>query len=116
MGKLILSIAICLSTLTLVGQDEDAKFLVVDPQGHNGIINEVLFSDLTRELITVSDDKTIRLWEYGDQVLNRTMRPASSQNGPEGMLYAAAITPDGRYLAVAGYSAENDIKIIDLQK
>src|SRR5690606_14666821 len=40
--------------------------------------------------------------------------------GPEGMLYASAISPDGRLLAIAGYKvnseSENYIAVIDLQK
>ncbi len=91
------------------------KFLVVDPMGHNAIVNEIMYSPLTRELISVSDDKTIRLWDLDEQALNRTFRIKSQPSGPDGMIYAAALSKDGRYLAVAGYSFYNDIKVIDLQ-
>lgn len=103
------------SSQFVIGQSIDDKFLVVDPNGHNALVNDLVFSDLTRELISVSDDKTIRLWELNDQILNRTFRISADQNGPVGMLYASAISPDGRFLAVAGYTPQNDIKIIDLQ-
>jgi WD40 repeat protein len=107
---------ICLTSAFIVlAQDDSDKFLVVDPQGHNAVVNEIVFSDLTRELISVSDDKTVRFWEYGDQILNRTFRPYSAPSGPEGMIYAADISPEGRFLAIAGYSDQNDIKVIDLQ-
>lgn len=97
-------------------QDGNPKpFLVIDPKGHNAVINQLAYSDLTNELISVGDDKTIRLWSTDDQVLNRTFRIFSAGNGPEGMIYTADISFDSRYLAVAGYSADNEIKIIDLQ-
>jgi WD40 repeat protein len=114
--KYFLSLLLSFFFTSSYAQVDTDKFLVVDPQGHNAIVNDIVFSELTNELISVSDDKTIRLWEYDDQLLNRTFRPYSEQNGPEGMIYTADITPDGRYLAIAGYSAQNDIKIIDLQR
>ncbi|MFZ9046174.1 MAG: caspase family protein [Cyclobacteriaceae bacterium] len=114
--KNFLSLLLSFFFASSYAQVDTEKFLVVDPQGHNAIVNDIVFSELTNELISVSDDKTIRLWEYDDQLLNRTFRPYSEQNGPEGMIYTADITPDGRYLAIAGYSAQNDIKIIDLQR
>ena len=114
--KNFLSLLLSFFFASSYAQVDAQKFLVVDPQGHNAIVNDIVFSELTNELISVSDDKTIRLWEYDDQLLNRTFRPYSEQNGPEGMIYTADITPDGRYLAIAGYSAQNDIKIIDLQR
>lgn len=100
----------------LLAQTAKEQFLVVEPQGHNALVNAVMYSQLTRELITVSDDKTVRLWDLDDQALNRTFRMKSDPTGPEGMLYAGAISSDGRYVAVAGYSFYNDIKVIDLQK
>ena len=40
--------------------------------------------------------------------------------GPEGMFYASALSPDGKLLAVAGYKVESEtenyIIIIDLEK
>ena len=110
-----LSLAFLLVFWVTLAQTGSDKFLVVDPQGHNAVVNDIVFSDLTREIISVSDDKTIRLWEYTDQILNRTFRPYADPNGPEGMIYTADLSPDGRFLAFAGYSAHNDIKILDLQ-
>ncbi len=102
--------------LPFFNQDPDEnKFLVVDPQGHNALVNGLEYSSLTNELISISDDKTIRLWVLDDQVLNRTFRVYADPSGPNGMLYASAISPDGRFLAVAGYSSLNDIKLLDIQ-
>ncbi|MDH5609895.1 MAG: hypothetical protein OEY56_10475, partial [Cyclobacteriaceae bacterium] len=110
----LLTVIFLIPLFYLFAQPEGA-FLVVDPQGHNAVVNGMAYSPLTHELITVSDDKTIRFWELEDQVLNRTFRVPSRPNGPEGMLYASSLSPDGRWLSVAGYTADNDIKIIDIQ-
>ncbi len=106
---------IILNYFTSIAQDPNEAFLVVDPQGHNALVNGIEYSPLTEELISISDDKTIRLWVLDDQILNRTFRVYTESSGPEGMLYASDISPDGRFLAVGGYSSLNDIKIIDIQ-
>jgi len=115
MIKPLSAILLLLSCLGLSAR-QDNKFLVVDPQGHNALVNDIVFSKLTQEIISVSDDKTVRLWDIDEDVLSRTIRLKAEPSGPIGMLYAAAVSPDGRYLAVAGYSKFNDIKLIDLQK
>ncbi|MFY0688422.1 MAG: caspase family protein [Cyclobacteriaceae bacterium] len=112
-------IAVPLLLITLLAgaqMPNDKAFLIVDPVGHNATVNDIVYSPLTKELITVSDDKSVRLWDIENENLNRTFKPFSAANGPIGMLYAGAISPDGQFLAVAGYSSRNDIKIIDLQK
>lgn len=118
MRSFLLSLSFLLLVTNIEAQlnENGDKFLVVDPKGHNALVNEIMYSSLTRELISVSDDKTIRLWDDTDQVLNRTFRIKSKPSGPDGMIYAATLSKDGRYLAVAGYSFYNDIKVIDLQR
>ena len=55
-------------------------------------------------LATPSDDKTVRLWSLPDGRLERTIRlPIGAGNG--GKIYAAALSPDGRWLAAGGWDA-----------
>lgn len=96
-----------------------APRIVINPMGHSAKIHNLLFTPDGRKLISVSEDKTIRIWNPES---GQMLKKFESQigDGPEGMLYASAISPDGKYLAVAGYPVssekENYIIIIDLEK
>lgn len=87
--------------------------------GHSARINNLLFTPNGERVISISEDKTIRVWnvESGEMV---DKFESEIGDGGEGMLYASAISPDGKFLAVAGYPvnsvAENYIIIIDLEK
>ncbi len=96
-----------------------APRIVINPLGHSAKIHNILFSPDGQRIISISEDKSIRIWnpETGEMI-----KKFESQigDGPEGMFYSSAISPDGRLLAVAGYPVasekENYIVIIDLEK
>lgn len=93
--------------------------IVIDSKGHNARINNIHFTADGSRIVTVSEDKTIKIWELES---GRMLRKFESQigQGPEGMFYASALAPDGNTLAVAGYKVnsekENYILLIDLEK
>lgn len=117
------TLLLCLAALMLccVSAFADEPILVIDPQGHSAMIKEVLFTPDGQTLISVSDDKTIRLWDVATGDLLRTLRGQMGE-GSEGMLYAAALSPNGKVLAVGGYlSYANDkeygrIRLFDLDR
>ncbi|VFN04377.1 MAG: WD40 repeat [Candidatus Kentron sp. G] len=76
--------------------------LVIETGGHQALINDVLFTPDGRQLISVSNDKTIRVWDVARGELVRTLRGEMGE-GPEGKLFAGALSPDGRWLAVGGW-------------
>jgi WD40 repeat protein len=93
--------------------DAPAPRLVIESGGHQAIIRELLFTADGSELISVSDDKTIRIWSVsadGRQAdLRQTIR-GQIDDGRAGMMAAAALSPpdaDGhhRWLAVGGFLA-----------
>jgi WD40 repeat protein len=76
--------------------------VVLDAGGHTARVRKVLFTPDSRRLITVSEDKTARIWDLASGETLQVLRPPIGP-GAEGMLYAAALSPDGETLAMAGY-------------
>ncbi|VFM97578.1 MAG: WD40 repeat [Candidatus Kentron sp. G] len=98
---------------------QDTPQLVIDTGGHKAVINDVLFTPDGKRLVSVSDDKTIRVWDVQGGEPVRTLR-GQMGDGPEGKLFAGALSPDGRWLAVGGWlhnscATHACLRIIDLQ-
>lgn len=80
--------------------------LAIEPEGHTATVTKVFLRDQGRQAITVSLDRTVRIWdvESGD-LLNTLRLPAGP--GERGQLEAAALSADENLLAVAGKSPDN---------
>ncbi len=95
----------------------DEPMLVIDPQGHSALIQDVIFTPDGTLLISVSDDKTIRVWDTESGDLLRTLRGWMG-TGPEGGLNAVALSPDRQFFFVGGFldrftgSRNGDIRIL----
>jgi WD40 repeat protein len=76
--------------------------LVLDVGGHTGPVRKVLFTRDDRQVITISQDKTVRFWDVETGQTLRVLRPPAG-DGEAGALYAGALSPDGKTLAVAGW-------------
>jgi len=108
------SVRRCITLLILltcqhVGAQEPAAappILVLDSGGHTARVTNVIFSPDGNKLITVSWDKTIRTWDVETGEAIKVLRPPIGR-GPEGRLYAAALSPDGETLAVGGWGPPN---------
>lgn len=104
-----------LSVFSLLAKE---SILILDTKGHTGVISDVLVTNDKRQIITASRDKTVRVWnsKTGEEV-----RKILGQIGPhhDGKVFAIALSPDNRYLAVGGFfSYKNkknygDIRIYD---
>jgi|GEM_PF-314625 len=64
-------------------------------EGHTRFINAIVFSKDGRRMVTGSQDKTLKVWDW-ESALKRSSPP--SHSGP---VYSAAITPDIRRLVSA---------------
>src|SRR5262249_33590453 len=91
----------------------DKPFLALDAGGHTGHVWKALFTPDGKQVVTVSDDKTVRLWDVNTGQTVRVLRPPIGP-GKEGKLYAAALSPDGRLLAVGGFGWNDGRKPIYL--
>ncbi len=76
--------------------------LVLDSGGHTAPIQKVLFTPDGKQVVTVSLDKTVRVWDGATGQTVRVLRPPIGF-GEAGKLFAGALSPDGKTLAVAGW-------------
>ena len=87
------------------GRAEDAAdqpVLVLNTGGHTAPITRVLFAAEGKEVVTVSMDKTVRRWDAATgELLGVYYLPAGP--GDQGQVWAAALSPDGKALAVSGF-------------
>ena len=76
--------------------------LIIDSGGHMAPVSALFFSPDGRRLYSVSQDKTVRVWDVETGGMVRVLR---GQIGPghQGKLYAAALSRDGKTLALGGF-------------
>jgi WD40 repeat protein len=117
-GKSSLLGILCVTVLSSVAQTGVPR-IVINSLGHSAKINNLLFTPDGTQLISVSEDKTVRVWGTST---GEMLKKFESQigDGWEGILYASDLSPDGKLLAIAGYPVstekENYVVIIDLAK
>ena len=86
----------------------DQSILLLDPGGHTSMVHQALFTPGGKELISVGEDKVIRVW---DTASGKPLGVIHGQIGPglHDMLFAAALSRDGKTLAVAGNTYEGSL-------
>lgn len=105
-GSILMAVLMLLAAATARAEEpplQDPQ-LRIETGMHVSGIRRIAISADGQLLVTASDDKTARLWSMTDGRLLRTYRvPIGS--GSDGKIYAAAMTPDGRTVALAGWDA-----------
>ena len=112
----IFALSLMLNYFLTVGQ---VPHVVLHPQGHTGRIPNLLFTPDGKKLVSVSEDKTIKVWKVSTGDLLKTYG-SETGDGYEGMFYTSAMGPAGKWICAAGYQVssqqENYILFIDLEK
>ena len=80
-------------------------FLRIEAASHTAHVSRLATDAAGRLLASVSDDKTLRLWSLPDGQPRGVLRPPIG-TGPEGELYAVALSPDGSRAFAAGFTAQ----------
>lgn len=80
-------------------------YLTIEPAAHYGATKSISVDSNGRFVVTGSDDKTVRVWSASDGRLLQTLRIPSGPNDI-GKVYAVAISPDGKKIAVGGYTGK----------
>ena len=99
MRRLLLALALLGAALWA----EDPR-LVIESGGHLSTIRFVAFTRDGKYLVSAGDDKVVRVWDVNTGQVARVLRGQIGE-AHEGKLFAAALSPDNRYLAVAGWLA-----------
>jgi WD40 repeat protein len=91
------------ATLALAGDPPTQPIPRVETGMHTAPIRDISVDVKARLLLTISLDKTARLWSPVDGHLVRVLRPPIGE-GSEGKLYTGALSSDSRIAAVAGWT------------
>jgi WD40 repeat protein len=101
--KIFLRIVCLYGCLSVATAQPSEPILQLNSGFHTGPVRSLSADSAGRYLLTASEDKTARLWDARTGAALRVFRPPVA-NGPEGSLYAAALSPDGQTAAVGGYT------------
>ncbi len=77
--------------------------LLIETGRHTAPIRRIATDAGSRWLATVSDDKTLRVWDLQKVSILHTLRPPIDK-GNSGKLYSVAMSPDGAYVATGGWT------------
>ncbi|MFA9462635.1 WD40 repeat domain-containing protein, partial [Thiohalorhabdus methylotrophus] len=86
--------------------------LVIDTGAHQSPVADLMFSPDGEILYTVSEDKTVQVWDVDSRERRRVFR-LQRGSGEQGKLYSGALSPDGEQLAVGCW--DHAIRILDAQ-
>ncbi|HKU53273.1 MAG TPA: hypothetical protein VJQ25_12435, partial [Nitrospira sp.] len=108
-----------LAPVVNAGTFSDDPILRIETGMHSANINRMAIDERNLVLATVSDDKTVRIWDLPTLAPVKTIRVPIGK-GKEGKLYAVALRPDGRVVVCGGQTAyggepTSTIFVIDVQ-
>nr|WP_321401371.1 hypothetical protein [uncultured Desulfobacter sp.] len=87
----------------MAGELPAGPFLRIAPGMHTAPINRMVMDRDGRFLVTASDDKTAKTWDSTTGRLIKTLRPFQAE-GNEGKLFCTAMSPDGKQVALGGWT------------
>ncbi len=93
--------------LAAAAEPPTEAMLRVDPGMHTAMIRRIAIGATGKNLVTASDDKSLRVWELPSGRLVRTIRPPIGK-GHEGKFFSVAISPDDRTIAAGGWTQFNN--------
>lgn len=105
--KIIIAFIIVNSQL-LTLNSEDKPYLRINTKMHTAPVRRISVDTAGKYLLSCSPDKTAILWDAESGAYIKTFRiPIGDDN--EGMLYSCAISPDGLYVALGGWTSKDGL-------
>lgn len=92
--------------LQALNEPPQQPFLRIEAEAHIAPVARLATDAAGSVLASVSDDKTLRLWNLPEGTQRLVIRPPIGTEA-EGELYAVAMTPDGSRVAVGGFTARS---------
>ena len=80
---------------------KERPLLVLDAGGHTALARTVRFTPDGKRALSAAADKTVRIWDVDTGETLQTLHLPSGP-GSEGALFTAAVSPNGKTLAVSG--------------
>jgi WD40 repeat protein len=80
-----------------------APQLRIETGMHTDLVTQIAYDASRSRLVTISNDKTLRIWQLPSGRLVDTLRIPIGE-GSEGQLYGLALSPNGRIAAVTGWT------------
>jgi WD40 repeat protein len=110
--------ALLLLALAAPARAEDKALLVLNTGGHVGRVRGLFFTPNGKELISVGEDRTVRVWGVGEGEPRQVLRlPIGAEERTTDLGLAAALAPDGKTVAVATFApgtGQHQVYLIDL--
>jgi hypothetical protein len=118
MRRFIVAAALTVGLAAPARAQSGEPILRIETGAHTAKMGAAAADAAGRVLVTASEDKTARIWSLPDlRALGVLRLPIGPGN--EGNLYAAAVSPDGRFAAVGGWigqtGGEEAVLLFDLQ-
>ncbi|MGE0240194.1 MAG: caspase family protein [Parvibaculaceae bacterium] len=86
--------------------------LRVEAGMHTAIVRHVALSADGKRMVSASYDKTIRVWSLPEGRLEKVFRVPIGE-GFEGSIFAIALSPDGKTIAVGGWMKQKFVYLLD---
>lgn len=115
--RLVAAGALALAAPALAAEPPREPMLMIDSGGHTALVRAILFTKDGSRIVSGADDKTIRVWDWRSGKTERQIFVPAA-DGEFGKVYALALSPDEKRLAVASearpYCVNEDCIVIRL--
>ncbi|CAG5078190.1 caspase family protein [Parvicella tangerina] len=105
--KRLFILSLSLLLLFLTHAQDGAVFMRINPKGHMSQIRTINVSSDGKYIVSGGFDKTAIKWKTKSGKIEQTFR-GEIGIGSEGMIYHSALSPDNKYLALAGWFGADD--------